>query len=155
MNESRPTLDDLHRIVDILRSAQHCSGFRFQQGDCLIEVDRDGLLGAAGGADSFIDAGVGAAPVAEVALAAPAILNVCAPSVGLLRRGQVAANTCLVAIGERVRAGDVLAAIDVLGEFVPVTAPAAGRIVGMLVEDGAAVGYGQPLALLQAGRSAS
>jgi len=149
LNESRPTLDDLRRIVDILQSAEHCSGFRFQQGDCLIEVDPDGLLGSGGSGESVLHAGVDPVPVADVAVAAPAILNVVAPSVGLLRRGQMPENASPVAVGDRVSAGDVLAAIDVLGEFLPVIAPADGRIVGMLVEDGAAVGYGQSLALLQ------
>jgi biotin carboxyl carrier protein len=152
LNESRPNLDDLHRIVDILRSAQHCSGFRFQQGDCLIEVDADGLRAPAEGGAPCVDAGVGPAPVAavpDVAMAAPTILNVVAPGVGLLHRGQMPENASPVAVGDRVSAGDVLAAIDVLGEFLPVIAPADGRIVGMLVEDRAAVGYGQCVALLQ------
>jgi acetyl-CoA carboxylase biotin carboxyl carrier protein len=51
--------------------------------------------------------------------------------------------------GERVAAGAVLGAIDSLSVPIPVLAPRAGRIDEVLVEDGQAVEYGQPLFALR------
>lgn len=53
--------------------------------------------------------------------------------------------------GLRVRAGRVLGTIDSLNVPIPVTAPVAGRVVEVLVEDGQPVEYGQPLFLIEPG----
>ena len=53
--------------------------------------------------------------------------------------------------GLRVRAGRVLGTIDSLNVPIPVTAPIAGRLVEVLVEDGQPVEYGQPLFLIEPG----
>jgi multidrug efflux pump subunit AcrA (membrane-fusion protein) len=51
--------------------------------------------------------------------------------------------------GTRVRAGDRLGTVDVLGVAVEVSAPVDGIVATSLVEDGDAVEYGQPLAALE------
>jgi biotin carboxyl carrier protein len=53
--------------------------------------------------------------------------------------------------GLRVRAGRVLGTIESLNVPIPVTAPIAGRLVEVLVEDGQPVEYGQPLFLIEPG----
>ncbi len=66
------------------------------------------------------------------------------PAVGIyrLRSG--------VGAGSKVRAGDPLGAVDLLGVPVEVASPADGVVAAMLAEDGDAVEYGQPIAALEA-----
>jgi acetyl-CoA carboxylase biotin carboxyl carrier protein len=61
------------------------------------------------------------------------------PAVGVFRPGPRAA------VGTRVREGDVLGHVDVLGVAEELLSPAAGIVGEMLVEAGTAVEYGQPL----------
>jgi biotin carboxyl carrier protein len=51
--------------------------------------------------------------------------------------------------GSRVRAGDRLGAVDMLGIAQEVVAPADGVVTGVLVEAGDAVEYGQELVVLE------
>jgi biotin carboxyl carrier protein len=53
--------------------------------------------------------------------------------------------------GLRIRAGQALGTIDSLNVPIPLTAPIAGRLVEVLVEDGQPVEYGQPLFLIEPG----
>lgn len=61
------------------------------------------------------------------------------PAVGIFRTGSRAAS------GTRVRAGDSLGSVDVLGVPQDVLAPVDGIVGSTLVEDGTAVEYGQEL----------
>jgi acetyl-CoA carboxylase biotin carboxyl carrier protein len=54
-----------------------------------------------------------------------------------------------LAVGARVRAGDLLGHVDVLGVRQEVVAPEDGLIAAMNAEPGEAVEYGQPLARLE------
>jgi len=51
--------------------------------------------------------------------------------------------------GSRVRTGDRLGSVDVLGVSVEVSAPVDGIVAASLVEDGDAVEYGQPLLAIE------
>ncbi len=64
------------------------------------------------------------------------------PAVGVFRPGS------RTAIGTRVREGDVLGHIDVLGVPQDVPAPVDGMVTELLVEGGTAVEYGQELILV-------
>ncbi|HYL40035.1 MAG TPA: biotin/lipoyl-containing protein, partial [Candidatus Binatus sp.] len=64
------------------------------------------------------------------------------PAVGVFRPGPRAA------VGSRVRAGDPLGHVDVLGVPEEVPAPADGMVTELLVEGGTAVEYGQELVLV-------
>ena len=64
------------------------------------------------------------------------------PAVGVFRPGSRAA------VGTRVRAGDGLGHVDVLGVPEEVPAPADGMVTELLVDGGTAVEYGQELILL-------
>ncbi|WP_395139331.1 acetyl-CoA carboxylase biotin carboxyl carrier protein [Armatimonas sp.] len=50
-----------------------------------------------------------------------------------------------VTVGERVKAGQVLAQIDTMRLLSACKAPVAGKLVSLLVEEGQPVEYGQPL----------
>ncbi|HJW21123.1 MAG TPA: biotin/lipoyl-containing protein [Candidatus Limnocylindrales bacterium] len=64
------------------------------------------------------------------------------PAVGVFRPGPRAA------VGTRVREGDALGHVDVLGVPEEVPAPANGMVAELLVEGGTAVEYGQELVLV-------
>lgn len=66
------------------------------------------------------------------------------PAVGIFQPGPAAAG------GRRVRAGDRLGAVDMLGIPHDVIAPTDGIVIGVLVEAGTAVEYGQELVHIEA-----
>jgi biotin carboxyl carrier protein len=65
------------------------------------------------------------------------------PAVGIFQPGSRAAS------GTRVRAGDTLGAVDVLGVPQEVLAPVDGIVGSTLVEAGMAVEYGQELVRIE------
>jgi acetyl-CoA carboxylase biotin carboxyl carrier protein len=71
-----------------------------------------------------------------------------APLVGVFR---VSMNSTkpLVAPGDRVRKGQIIAAIEALNLLSEVEATVAGRVSEILVLDGQAVEYGQPLLVIE------
>jgi biotin carboxyl carrier protein len=140
MSDPGPSFDDLCRIADILRSVEHFASFRYQHGSVEIEVVRK-----AGDVAQCVDA---APPVPS---AERSFIPASAPCVGTFRRSLGRDAAPPVAPGDRVSAADVLAWVDVLGELAPVTAPVAGRLASVLADDGAPVGYGQTLLLIEAG----
>jgi len=77
--------------------------------------------------------------------AARAICQVRAGSVGRLRLVHPLRSQALVQPGQAVRMGQVLALLQIGAVLLPVTAPCAGRVGQWLAQDGALVGYGDPL----------
>jgi len=53
-----------------------------------------------------------------------------------------------VAVGDQVEEGDTLMILESMKMEIPVTAPCAGSVAALLVEEGAAVGEGQLLATI-------
>lgn len=51
----------------------------------------------------------------------------------------------LVGVGDRVKVGQLMAMIESLNVFNEVESPVAGRVVEILVQEGQAIEYGQPL----------
>ena len=51
--------------------------------------------------------------------------------------------------GGAVESGDIVARLTVLGDETPVTAPQTGRVAAILAEEGALVGYGAELLLIE------
>jgi acetyl-CoA carboxylase biotin carboxyl carrier protein len=72
-------------------------------------------------------------------------LVVSATSVGIFLHGHPLCREALVAPGERVRAGQVLAMLKIGALLLPVCAPQDGIALRPLVADGATVGFGTPL----------
>ena len=68
-----------------------------------------------------------------------------APLVGLFRTGMKAGAQALVGLGDVVREGQIVCAVEALNVYTEVEAPAAGRLTAVLVSDGQPVEYGQPL----------
>jgi acetyl-CoA carboxylase biotin carboxyl carrier protein len=70
---------------------------------------------------------------------------VSATSVGVFLHGHPLSREALVATGERVRAGQVLALLKIGALLLPVCAPQDGIASRRLAPDGATVGFGTPL----------
>ena len=72
-------------------------------------------------------------------------VTVRAPLVGVFRPGMKPGARALCALGDVIREGQIIAAVEALNVFNEVEAPAAGRISAIYVNDGQPVEYGQPL----------
>jgi acetyl-CoA carboxylase biotin carboxyl carrier protein len=68
-----------------------------------------------------------------------------APSVGLFWRAPAPGAPPFVEVGSRVAAGDTLAIVEVMKLMNHVVSPVDGVVVGILVENGAPVEFGQPI----------
>ena len=84
----------------------------------------------------------------EAAPAEPSRVFVTAPRVGIFYLAMSDKQKPLVKIGDSVREGQIVGAIETLNVMDEVEAEAAGRIVELLVQPGQAVEYGQQLMAL-------
>ena len=87
----------------------------------------------------------GEAPVPEPAAAREGLVAVTAPSVGTFYRCPAPHQPPFVEVGAQVACGGTLCLIEVMKMFAGVTAPIAGRIAEILVEDATLVEHGQIL----------
>ncbi len=71
--------------------------------------------------------------------------NVVAPLVGIFHSATKPRGKALVAVGDHVKAGQHIAAIESLNVINEVEAPVAGRVIEILVQEGQPVEYGQSL----------
>ena len=99
--------------------------------------------GSAGGAADSATNGTGNPRPARPAAGSDHRPVATSPAVGVFHPGPRAAS------GSRVRAGDSLGSVNVLGVPQDVPAPADGIVAATLVEDGTAVEYGQDLVRLE------
>jgi len=90
------------------------------------------------------------APVAVNAAPDPETKHtVIAPLVGVFHAAAKPKGKPLVAVGDRVKAGQHVAAVESLNVINEVEAPAAGRITEILIQEGQPVEYGQPLMTIE------
>ena len=68
-----------------------------------------------------------------------------APLVGIFRAGMKVGARPLSALGDVIREGQIICAVEALNVFNEVEAPASGRLSAIYVNDGQPVEYGQPL----------
>ena len=80
--------------------------------------------------------------------------TVVAPLVGVFHAAAKPKGKPLVAVGDRVKAGQHVAAIESLNVINEVEAPAAGRITEILIQEGQPVEYGQPLMTIESAEGA-
>jgi len=71
------------------------------------------------------------------------------PMVGTAFLGPQPGAASFVKPGDRVVPGQTLMIVEAMKVMNPITAPRAGLVHAVLVEDGAPVEYGQPLAVLE------
>jgi acetyl-CoA carboxylase biotin carboxyl carrier protein len=125
-----------------------------EDGDRKIKVSR-GAVGA----------GAGVAPTAVVAAAAPSAAPAPAPAAAEAPAADTAnairspmVGTCylsaepgsdpFIKVGDKVKAGDTLVIVEAMKVMNPITAPAAGTVKQILVENAQPVEYDQPLVVV-------
>ncbi len=89
-----------------------------------------------------------AAPAAEAAPAEPEGHQVKAPMVGTFYRSGSPGAPSFAEVGQTVKAGDTLCIIEAMKLMNEIEADASGTIKAILVENGQAVEYGQPMFLI-------
>jgi biotin carboxyl carrier protein len=82
----------------------------------------------------------------------PLNIEVKAPLVGIFRTAMKAGGKPLVAVGDVIREGQIVCAVESLTVRTEVEAAAAGRISAIFVQEGQPVEYGQPLMEIQPNR---
>lgn len=134
MSAPELSYDDLVRIADLIDAAAGYQSFHVSTAGFAIEIER-------------------AAPQQAMEPVSPPQVperrvTVVAPTVGTFRRIAPTQDAIMTEPGHCVSADTPLGCVDVLGASVPVLAGSAGTLAALLVEDGAPVGYGQPVAEL-------
>lgn len=87
-----------------------------------------------------------AAPATEAAAPAPiAAIAVKSPMVGTAYLSPEPGAAPFVKVGDTVKAGDTLLIVEAMKVMNPITAPAAGKVVEVLIETGQPVEFDQPL----------
>ncbi len=85
------------------------------------------------------------AATAAVATAAPVGITINAPTVGTFYSAASAEDAAFVSVGSVVKPDTTICMIEAMKVFNEIKAEKSGRIVEILVENGDAVGFGQPL----------
>jgi len=91
----------------------------------------------------------GAAPAEPVAPVAPEGHTVKSPMVGTFYRSASPGAAAFVEIGDTVAQGDTLCIVEAMKLMNEIEADAAGTIKAILVENGQAVEFGQPLFVIE------
>lgn len=91
-----------------------------------------------------------AAPAAAEAPAAPGHANaVKSPMVGTAYLSPEPGAAQFVSVGNQVKAGDTLLIVEAMKVMNPITAPSAGTVKALLVENGQPVEFDQPLVVVE------
>ncbi|SFK11499.1 acetyl-CoA carboxylase biotin carboxyl carrier protein [Methylocapsa palsarum] len=116
------------------------------QGDLKIRVARQLVASAP---PPLAPAPVAAAPIPTKASAADAPGAVKSPMVGTAYLRASPESPPFVEVGSIVKAGDKILLVEAMKTFNEIVAPRSGVVVGVLVEDGQPVEYGQPLFVIE------
>lgn len=152
------TYRDVVEILKFVRASENCESFDLEMGDLKLSVTRASPGGAPNreavpaAARRVPAPDEGHAPAADpiVADAASAgVVTVRAPVLGTFYRAPAPGTPPFVNVGDTVREGDTVGLIEVMKLFTPITAGAAGRVIGIVAHDAALVEYGQPLVLIE------
>ena len=118
-----------------------------EDGERKIRVSRAAAASAAPAVAAPVPLAAPAAAVAEAA-AAPqveAANAIKSPMVGTAYLSAEPGSPAFVTVGDSVKAGDTLLIIEAMKVMNPITAPAAGTVKAILVENAQPVEYDQPL----------
>ena len=89
-----------------------------------------------------------AAPIAEAVPAAADPNAIRSPMVGTVYLSGEPGATPFVSVGQAVKAGDTLVIVEAMKVMNPITAPAAGTVKAILVDNAQPVEYDQPLVVV-------
>ena len=142
-------------LAELLDDTQ-LSEIEVEDGDRKIKVRRDPPVVAAAAAPAPVAAAPAAAPAAASAgsAAAPAEEEVAgevvkSPMVGTAFLSPEPGAKPFVSVGDAVKQGDTLLIVEAMKVMNPITAPAAGTVKAVLVENGQPVEFDQPLVVVE------
>ncbi|PZF92720.1 acetyl-CoA carboxylase biotin carboxyl carrier protein [Micromonospora deserti] len=115
---------------------------RLRSGDTVLEVEWHGP------AERVRPDDVPAVPPPDAAAQPPGPMTVRSPIVGTFYRAPEPGAAPFVAVGDLVRAGQVIGIVEAMKLMNEVTADRSGRVAAILVADGQPVEYDQPLVAL-------
>ncbi len=92
-----------------------------------------------------VQAPLPAAPAASKPEAAAGLKDICSPIVGTFYQSPSPDSPSFIAVGDTIKTGDVLCIIEAMKLMNEIEAEISGTIVEILVENGQAVEYDQPL----------
>ena len=146
----------VRKLADIL-SETGLTEIEVAQGELKIRVSRGGVAAPAAPvtyhAAPAPAAPPAAAPSAEVPSSAPAAMpageQVKSPMVGTIYLQPQPEAPSFVKVGDKVTEGQTLLIIEAMKTMNPVPAPRAGKVAAILVGDGQAVEFGEPLVVIE------
>lgn len=143
-------VDLVRQLADML-DATNLTEIEVEDGDRKIRVARKVQIAAQPLAMPVAAAPVAApAAAAPVAEAAPVAANaVKSPMVGTAYLAAEPGAAPFIRVGAQVKAGDTLLIVEAMKVMNPITAPAAGTVKAVLVENGQPVEFDQPLVVVE------
>lgn len=144
---------DLVRKLAKLIGETDLSEIEIEKGDLRIRVARQITTNVAIAAPVAAPAPAPAAPPpaaapASGAKAEPAAGTVPSPMVGTAYLRPAPGAKAFIEVGAKVAVGDKLMLVEAMKTFNDITAPHAGTVTAILVEDGQPVEFGQPLIVI-------
>lgn len=138
----------LQEAKDLVRTLEGTgvSRMRIEAGSFAIEVERAGGV--------IVSAAAAAPATPAAAQSAPGVLPVVAPLVGVFYHATSPGTPPLVTVGDTVERGQVVGIVEAMKVMNEVTSDYRGVVAEILVDNGEAVQYEQPLLLIDtAGRT--
>ena len=146
----------VRKLADIL-SETGLTEIEVAQGELKIRVSRGGVAAPAAPVTYHAAPAPAAAPApgpsaevpAPAAAAAPTGEQVKSPMVGTIYLQPQPEAPSFVKVGDKVTEGQTLLIIEAMKTMNPVPAPRAGKVLAILVGDGQAVEFGEPLVVIE------
>lgn len=149
---------DLVRQLAELLDATHLTEIEVEEGDRKIRVARKAAAQAAplhyapqplAAAPAAAPAAPAAAEAGAMAPTTPAANAVKSPMVGTAYLAAEPGAKPFIAVGQSVAAGDTLLIVEAMKVMNPITAPTAGTVRQILIENGQPVEFDQPLVVVE------
>lgn len=141
----------VRQLAEML-DATNLTEIEVEDGDRKVRVARTQSMQATSYAPAMAAAPVATAPAPAVAEAAPATPDLAgaikSPMVGTCYLTPEPDAPAFVKVGDAVKAGQTLLIVEAMKVMNPITAPSAGTVKALLVENGQPVEYDQPLVVV-------
>jgi len=141
----------VRQLAEML-DATNLTEIEVEDGDRKVRVARTQSMQATSYAPAMAAAPVATAPAPAVAEAAPAVPDLAgaikSPMVGTCYLTPEPDAPAFVKVGDAVKAGQTLLIVEAMKVMNPITAPSAGTVKALLVENGQPVEYDQPLVVV-------
>lgn len=147
-------LEQIRELIALMRETG-VSELALDLPDFKVTIRRDcaGGTAASAAAPAPSTKVVAVEPIAQQTPEAGGLVPVTAPQVGIFTRDAASGTRVVLSPGDWVQAGQVLGGLEAMNVVMEVHSPVSGRVADILVEDGAAVEYGQILFLIESGGS--